>query len=241
MKKEILLTLLLLTSSLLFAQQWKPISKMEAVSILSKIKNWHKEHPDYSVNITHTSYIGYSNTVPHEQLKGYAIVHGNFYHSSLLGIETIQNSTYKVVIDTADKTMIVCYPDYWNSAIHDLPDSASLRLVGSSYIRKHDNLLSIRFEYKLGCKLEREEITIDNDYKLNEVAFYFSQGTYDETTEQNDNEKPKVVATYSEYKLKNVVTESDFDTENYIIAGDSNKLVLAIPYSDFELLDSRIK
>jgi len=240
MKRRVLLLILLVANSSLFAQQWKPVSKAEALNILSKMKLWYKEHPDYSVKVNHTSYIGYSNTTPHEQSEGYLTVRGKFYHSNMLGIETIQNAKYKITIDTSDKNIIISNPDDWNSEVSDLVDSNALRLVTSYYLMKHDNLISIRLDYKPGSKLERHEITLNSDYRVSEIAFYFSRGTYDETSQESENEKPKVVVKYSDYKLKDLSSKDDFDSENYIVLSDSNKLKPALSYSDFQLFDSRI-
>ena len=240
MKINLIILILIRTGSGLFAQQWLPVSKSEAISIVAKMDGWYKSHPDYTVKVNHNSYLGYQGTVPHEQDNGFLVVRGSSYHSNMLGVETIQNADYKIVIDTSDREILISNPDHWFNYFQNIPDSFSLRGVSACYLMKKKNFISLRLDYKPGYKMERHVITLDDEYKIQEIAFYFRPDFDEENADESH--RPKVVIEYSDYQIKNSTDfKNEFKTENYFSSGDTNKLIPAPGYDDFELIDTRVK
>lgn len=240
MKIALTILILIAVGSTLFAQQWLPVSKTEATSILAKMNDWYKHHPDYSVKVNHSSYLGYEGTVPHEENDGFLVVHGADYYSSMLGIETIQNAAYKIVIDTSEREILISNPDTSSRYFKNISDSSSLRGVSACYLMKEKGLISLRLDYKPGYKMERHVITLDEEYKIMEMVFYFRPDFDEENVDES--KRPKAVIRYSDYQTKNFTDfKKEFDTENYFVTGDSDKLIPASGYRDFELVDTRIK
>lgn len=240
MRKAILIVLMLSVCRLCKAQEWNIITKPEAESILNKAHEWYRSHPIFSVEVTHTSYIGYS-TIPHEQWQGFILCNGNYYHSNILGLETIQNDFYQVAIDTQKKEIIVSNPKNLSLCAAGCSDTVQLNIVSDCFLKNAENKRTIRFDFYRGNKLEREEITCDNEYKLIELSLYFAPDNFERNVAQfSDSGNSKVVVKFSNYDLQlDKDPESAFNAQKYFTASE-NKLLLTKEYSAYHLIDLRI-
>ena len=95
------------TSQISHAQNWTNATKEEVAKEFEVINSWCRNTPAYSMIVTHTSYEDHTTTIPYETMSGYFKKENNNYHSYLLGIHTIQNAKYRVVVDTSNKIILI--------------------------------------------------------------------------------------------------------------------------------------
>lgn len=225
------------------AQVQKPenVDKATMAKVFEKMNNWFKNTPAYSMKVTHASYENYTTTVPADRAVGYFKKDKNNYHSFLIGIHTIQNNDYKIVIDTAQKIMLVASPDQlvWNSYTTDnyiylLQECSAIKVTTIGTDKKY------RLEYKEG-PLACYEIVVDADGLLKEVvSFYAKAIKKDENDKNSPKVKPRIVITFSGYEKKPVFNyKKDFDESCYFIKKGS-KVIPVERYKKFKFSDQRL-
>jgi hypothetical protein len=217
------------------------VGRAAMAQVFEQMNNWFKNTSAYSMTVTHASYENYTTTVPADKAVGYFKKDKNNYHSFLMGIHTIQNSTYKIVLDTADKIMMVANPDQlvWNTYT---PDDYVLLLKTCSTIK-----LSIvgadkkyRIEFEKGYPLSAYEFIIDADGLPKEVVSYYAQEIKKDEEDKNSAKvKPRVSISFSGYKKNAVFNyKTEFDESKYFIRKGS-KLLATENYKDFKFSDQR--
>lgn len=243
-KKNICMISLLLFAAIVEAQSEKRenIGRTDMAKVFEQMNNWFKNTPSYSLSVTHASYENYTTMVPVEKAVGYFKKDKNNYHSFLLGIHTIQNSTYKIVIDSSEKIIAIANPDQlvWNT--YTLDDYALL-LKNCSTIKVSTSGLDkrYRFEFAEGYGLSGYEFLINPDGLPKEVVSYYSQEIKkDESDKNSPKVKPRVSITFSGYKKNPVLSyKEEFDESVYFIK-KNNKPLLTEKYKDFKFNDQRL-
>lgn len=239
MRSFLAIGFLVLISYSINAQTWNVISKLEARTILDQVADWYSEHQNFSVPVSHASFANYSTAIPHEHFDGNIVCKGIMYHSKELGMETIQNQDYNIVIDTESKLIVVSNPkDPLMSVVQNV-DTLSLHSVTQCSLKKIGTKKTLRFDFHSGHKLEREEILIDDDDKVLEMTFYFSSDDGDRSNNSGIKEKPKVVVSYGAYDLSPHIDPAEFSEKPYVTFSE-DKLTLTTQYSDYHLIDARL-
>jgi len=237
---KLLSFLLFVLFSTVQAQKAENVDKATMAKVFEQMNNWFKNTPSYSMTVTHASYENYTTTVPADKAVGYFKKDKNNYHSFLIGIHTIQNGTYKIVIDTAEKMMIVANPDQlvWNSYTTDdyvllLKSCAAIKVSSTGHDKKY------RLEMKEG-PLAYYEVVIDESGLLKEINSYYAKAIKKNEDDKNSPKvKPRVSIVFSGYK-KNPIFDykKEFDESNYFIKKEK-RLIATGSFKNFKLNDQR--
>lgn len=224
------------------ALAWENIGKDRMANVLIQLNDWFKNTPNYAVTVTHTSFETYTTTVPYEKSVGYFKKDRERYHSFLLGIHTFQNAAYKIVVDTANQTMLVANvePGIWNAYdlegyTYLLNSCSGIKTANSGSDKKY------RLEYGIGHPLERYEFLLAPDGSLKEVAMYY-RNSVPKNPDNPASEKvtPRLNITFSGYKKGNFGMTNDECDEKKFFIKKGNKLLPTGKYRNFNLIDQRL-
>lgn len=221
---------------------WEEISKDRLAKVFEQMSNWYKANTNYMVNVTHASYQTHSATVPYEKSTGFFKKENENYHSFLLGIHTIQNLSYKVVLDTVNKVMMVANIDksIWNLYTFDdykysLKTCTLVQQMSINTDKKY------RITYQEGYPLEQYEFLMANDGSLKEIVMYYRKKIPKDPDNPNSEKvKPRLSISFSAYKKVQPNPNGDeFDEKKYF-SDKGNKLVPTKKYQGFTLSDQRL-
>lgn len=217
--------------------EWKEVSKEQAGKVFEKVNNWFKNTPAYSLNITHASYESYTSLVPAEKSEGYFKKQENNYHSFLLGIHTVQNISYRVVIDTTGHMILVAHPDKSIWEAYTTGDYAtSLESCLSVKASETEKETRYRLEFSEEHPLQAYELIIGKDGLLKEVISYYRNRKNEDGTAEIT---PRLSITFSGYNLKPLFVKNEFDDKKYF-TDNNNMLALTKEYKDYKLSDQRL-
>lgn len=217
------------------------IEKDEMIAVFEKINSFFVNTPSYSLTVTHASYEDYTTQTPVEISTGTFKKQDKNYHSFLMGMHTIQNNKYKVVVDTLNKRILVANPDQLTMMIYTA-DYYKQLLKNCTKIKK---TTSGRYTfYKVELPAESQigayEFLVDEEGLAREVTWYYNTEIKKDDDDENSKVKPRVSIRFSNYKIDPVFSAEAFSEENYFKA-ETNKLVVTNNYSGFKLFDQRVK
>lgn len=221
--------------------EWESVSKDNMAKVFEQMSNWYKNNATYSVVVTHASYQTHTTAVPYEKSVGFFKKEKNNYHSFLLGIHTIQNANCKIVLDTANKAMMVANVDNSIWAAYTLEDyKHTLKMCKEIKVMTIDKNKMYRLEYAEGYPLERYEFLVSGDGSLKEIVWYYSKKIPKDIDDENSEKvKPRLSITISTYKQTQNTSKSEFDETKYFVK-KGNKLFPAEKYKNFTLSDQRL-
>ncbi|MEP6793777.1 MAG: hypothetical protein ABJB16_05580 [Saprospiraceae bacterium] len=221
---------------------WKDESKEQLAHVFDQMRTWHVLHTDYTITITHASFENYTTTIPYEKSTGYYRKVNDSYHSFLLGIHTIQNEKYKIILDTAGQTLMVANIDHsiWSAyTIEDygylLKACVATKVLNSGMDNRY------RLEYGEGYPLDSYEMLVSGEGFLKEMVWYYRTDVpKDIDNEDSEKTKPRLSITFSSFKkYQHVIADDEFDFTKYFkVVG--NKLIPVGKYKDFTLSDQRL-
>lgn len=225
------------------SNQWKKIQVSELMDEIHKMENFYKKNRTYSMLVSHATYVGHTSEKSYEKTDGFIIKQENKLHSFLLGIETIQNEQYNVVIDTSMNTIAVSDPTKENNEMA-MPLNAALAMKKITECKKLENKQSakqFRIEFLSTYNMQAEEIKMGNDYSLKELTLFYRQ-KFKVDPDNNDSpmEQPKAKITVKEQKLNPKIDPNEFKVSKFFTSDKSGRLYVTAAYKEFELSDLRI-
>lgn len=217
------------------------VGRADMAKIFQQMNNWFLNTTAYSLTVTHSSYEDYITTVPADKSVGYFKKDKNNYHSFLLGIHTVQNKNYKIVVDSSQKIMVVANPDQliWNNYTFNQYDTILKMCSTITMLEKgKDKLYHIGFNSQ--SPLSAYEFLLGPDGLLKEIVWYSNQEIKkDSNDETSEITKPRVSIVFSNYKEAIPLSyTSEFDENNYLNK-NNNKLSVSDKYKKYRLLDQR--
>lgn len=221
---------------------WVIVSKDEMAKTFEKMSNSIKYVQTYSMVVTHASYENYKTNVPFERYVGYFKKDKNNYHSFLLGIHTIQNSKYRISVDSTAKIMMVANNDnnsIWdNYGLQDYKDILSICSTIKMINVGTDKLY--RLEFKEPNPLTAHEFVMSAEGILKKITWYYAKEVQKDPEDKNSAKgKPRLEITFSEYKKNSSIPKNEFD-ENIYFTRNDKRLVLTDRYKQYELSDQRL-
>lgn len=223
------------------AQTWNDMSKEDMSIVFENMNKWFKNTPSYSLTVTHASYKDYKTTVPAEKSVGYFKKDKKSFHSFLLGIHTIQNEKYKIVVDTAQKIIMLGSPELLISNSYTMEDYAFiLKSCKSIKMATYTNDKLYRIEFSANTVISSYEFLIGQDGLLKQIVWYYNQAVRNEDEENSIASKPRLCISFSDYKKNSVFNyKEDFDEKKYVTLKDS-KFVLTEKYRKYKINDIRL-
>jgi cobalamin biosynthesis Mg chelatase CobN len=242
MKKNILYCLFLSIACLSFiGADWITLSSVEFEKVFHAQENIFKKSNSYSMNIKHTSFEGHESVVHYEQVTGFIHRDGSNYHSLILGQRTVQNEKIKLVIDSAEKSILITTPDKSFDPITE--DALKKSMEGCNIIKTRalsKDANAYRLEYKKGNALEATEYFTAEGGRITKMVMYYSELTYDPGfREKLEKYKPRVEIEFGDFKTGvRFNFKNEFDETHYIVF-DGKKYSGAGDYKNYHVFDTR--
>lgn len=228
----------------IFAQpnDWQETDKNTFLNVFEQMNSWYKLHPEYSMKVKHASFDDYSTTIPSDISTGYFIKSKHNYHSFLLGIHTIQNDRFKIVIDSSGKDLFISYP---NTSVWTEYDSAtwSMNLDECNFLKFKESQIgkTFRMEFSEEDELSAYEFTLAKDGRLLQSICFYQEIQTENEDGQTIHRKPKLTITYSEFKFSvSAETKFEFDENKYITKSGDN-FIPSLKYKEYHLIDQRVR
>ncbi|HEU4719483.1 MAG TPA: hypothetical protein VFU15_16685 [Bacteroidia bacterium] len=235
--------MLLLLFADAFPVAWTDMTKEEFDGEMQKTSQFYTVNQHYSVQVDYASFRGYDSEIPYDQSTGYYRKDGKSYHNFLLGIHTIQNSRYKVIVDTAKKAILVADPENEESA-------AEMKQLNfdneSKYVTAYKSAPSgggklLRVEFNKIPAYTAYTIDISDDGRLRGMTIYYRESyPLDPSDPSSAKAQPKLKITYSAFDAgKTFDSKKEFDTSKYFTEADG-KLTLTAAFKNYTITDLRI-
>ncbi len=222
-------------------EAWTKINKEEMSKVFEEMNNWFKNTSCYSLTVTHASYEDYKTITPFEISVGYFKNDKNNYHSFLLGIHSIQNSDYKIVIDTSQKIIMAANTDNTIWSTYALEDySTILNSCSAIKVQNLSNYKRYRVEFDKEAQIAAYEFLLNPEGMIKEIVWYYGKEIKKDEDDSNSIKvKPRLSITFSGYKSNPTLSYiEEFDERNYFTKKE-NKLLVAEKYKQFKLNDQR--
>jgi len=218
---------------------WKNISVEEAAKVYIALNNHYCKTSSYSLKVKYSSFQDYYTSSEHETSSGYFCKYGSNYHSYLMGIHTIQNANYKIVLDTSRKIVAVLNPDKaFEKSITMIDYNEILKNCTAIKVAIVGNEKHYRVEFKETYYVNAYEYAINNTGWLNELTLFYNKNYVDEDGKEK-NVKPRLKITFSDIK-ENVKEEKNEFDENKYFSKLGYKIILNNKYKNYYLSDQRV-
>ncbi len=170
------------------------------------------------------------------------------YATSILGKQTVYNTSGRIIIDEQEKIMIYAdplSPEYFAQMNNERLLSDSLLFSPEAtytYIRKDALHTSIQITEKEKGEYDKIEITLNSKtHFLEEVVYYYNQSIEDEgEVIKNDSGISKIIVRYNSIKINAKIDGSVFSEKMYL-ENKAGKLTGVGKYSSFTVVDQRKK
>lgn len=233
MKTVLLHIAILFLSSCLWAQE--TISYDQAQDIFSETaKNYQKDYLYYTVKLA--SFKGHQNPVKEDESIGYFVKDGNTIYSYQLGIYTVQNKKFKVIVDSTERYVGITYSDTAQTS----PYSSASPSYSKKYVKSIELLEKRQKKYitiyfidgysysKIVTVLTKSNILESMELFLANDIVYEEKGK-----EQKDKAKIRITFFPMKGKKKGILEIED------ILRIKNNEILLTPKFSKFELIDFR--
>jgi hypothetical protein len=218
---------------------WKNISADEAVKVYTDLNKLYSNTSSYSVHVTYASYENYTTGTIYEASTGYFNKYGNNYHSFLLGIHTIQNTNYKIVVDSSRRTIAVVNPDKaFENGFTMIDYKEILKNCSSIKMANDGNDNHYRIEFKNTNNINAYEYTISSAGWIKELTLFYNKNYTDEDGKEK-NIKPRLQMTFTDYKENITEGKNELDESKYFTK-QGYKIILIGNYKDYHLSDQRV-
>jgi hypothetical protein len=218
---------------------WMNISADDAAKVYWNLNNLYSKTTSYSITVTYTSYENYTTQTSYETSSGFFNKYTTGYHSFLLGISTIQNSKYKIVVDTARKVIAVANPDKTFENSLTMADYKTLMENCTSIkVANEGNEKYYRIEFKSVYPINAYEYALSSTGWIKEMTLFYNKNYVNENGE-NVNIKPRLQIKYGNVKVGILENKSELDESKYF-SKLGIKLIIASKYNGYVLSDQRV-
>jgi len=222
-------------------QQYKYVGRADMAVVFKKINDWFINTPTYTLSVTHASFEDHKTPNPAEKSTGYFKKENSNYHSFLIGVHTIQNKKYKIVVDSSQKIILVSNPDklIWNNyAVADFDSILQICSTIKVFSSGQDKLY--RLDFNKESTIAYYEFLINTEGMLKEIVWYYNKEMkIDEDDENSKAVKPRVSISFSNYNTSEQLNyNNEFEESNYFTIKD-NKFIVSEKYKMYKLFDQR--
>jgi hypothetical protein len=249
MTKRIYLTLLSLAICICLGAQskslsWSVATAREVALAYGNACDWYLKNENYCFSLKYTSYKDHVSNEINESSTGICKRRNNRFRTEALGNLMIQSDSYKLVIDTLNKSVVVANPDKQSPQVAGLEDVQKL-LKFTRALKKMELPTATRYrvEFKNNAVYTAYEFTVNKSSGYLESLVYY-YGEQKESVYENEQDiNPVIIKSKPRLEIKftavnQAATENDF-RENGILVAAAGKIKLANKYKSYKLKDYR--
>lgn len=218
---------------------WKSINRSDFSKILEKMNQRYDHTLSFSFEVTHSSYRDYTTHIPSDQVKGYISRSGDFMKSKLLGIETLINSKYKLVIDSASKVIMLSDPEKHSGTLISKQDMLdNMNLCTSIEYLEENELTVYRMSFDDNFPYKFVNFSMNTLGLVQKMEFFMNTEVSDNQSNSSHGSKPRIEIFCENYNLSVAYPETYFDEGRYI-RFEAGKPLPSIEFSKYKVLDLR--
>lgn len=212
------------------------ITKEEAELRLSKTNAFYESGQSYSIKTKIKAYESCDSQVVIESSEGEMQRFGSCFWSVVMGVRTIQNENMTVVIDTLQKIVVLGNPD----PVSETQDQIKqwLAVAKEIYVNSEHGSNHYTILFSKDFIYNRVEFTTNTEGYVSSSKVCYDTDDYDENGLLR-HLSPRIETVFTYSKL-NFIDRAMCDVSKYV-STDAGILKLTEAYSDFELMDTRVK
>lgn len=240
-KNKIFAVILTSTLVLCFTNKERKIDSKQASGIFKSIAEWYRDTESFNVNIEFASFKSHQSTSPHEIKSGYLKKSGKKFHSSLMGLETVQNEFYKIIIDTATNTIAVKDAELsaWDE-INPMIIQKGLTTSQSIFLDELEDRNILKMIPAKSSSINYYELDYDKNYRIQQVTLKMTKEALADDGKTTYKIAPKVHIRFYNYGKGNLIIANEFATSSYLNIQE-NTLKGVGKYANYKILDLRVK
>lgn len=206
----------------------------KAERILVDLNSYYLEHPNYSATVTHALYSNYNAQTADESYSGFYRHNKLKEHSILMGIETIQNEQFKVVIDTNSKLVMVynTIPMANNPGIEII---SALKLCRSIHVNDKGAESRIELDFQDNQYPLSKMVIAIVDHRLTVLEMWHNEAITDENGEII---KPRTKVSYTDYQENKKFSAKEFAI-GHIVELKNSAITPKAEFSLYRIMDLR--
>lgn len=165
--------------------------------------------------IIYKMFDSYTAEKPSSVYPGFYIRKGNNIHTSLLSVESVQNNTLSIAVDTINKVIVITDPQKKNaSEIQVVELEKVLGLCSGVFEKNEKQMHAYRLEFtQPQSQYKVIEIEVSKDNFIKKIVLYFNQPVKGKNGKK---EKPKVEIAYENINEHPSVEEQEFSEHKFI-------------------------
>jgi hypothetical protein len=216
------------------------ISTEEYDRIISRAEDFFKKGP-CSVQYKIASFSSHEAKQVHDAQEGKAVLNGNDYYSDFLGLQSLQNKKYRIVIDSATRSISVANASTAD-AYKPLTENYKLFKTYFKTIQKTntDNGFSLELVFKEKLKIKKMVMDFAENGFLKKATTYLN-AEVGGGSDQSPRYKPRIETSFYGYKKEDAAKCNAYFDETRYITVSSGKIKPAAAYSHYTIKDTRIK
>lgn len=224
-----------------FQESWAVCAIDEIDAAHKNSATFYASKKSYSIDITYSSYKGHEALAPYETMQGFYRFDNGRSHTYIQGVHTIVNGTFKMILDTAHKTMVIA----------DAPTTQSNELMQINYENSKQYMTSCkksvgefstvyRMEFSEKVAYSAYSLTFSKDGQMKDITVYYSQDyPSDPKAPNSPRVKPKLKISYGAVVEKiSFNPAKEFNLTKYFTEV-KGVLKTSTAYNSYQLIDSR--
>ncbi len=188
---------------------------------MAGMNSYYNNAASYSVSVQHALFDTYTAAKASKVYKGYMKKQGSSYHSELLGLETVQNARYKIVIDTAGHRVLVSNPDpepAFTAASFTIPQLEQV-LKRCTTVQKGEQGGNDHYKLNFDASIPFAAIVLVLDRKnqsLQKIIFYHQAEARAGTAKDAPKTRPRTEIAFSNFRSAPKLGAKEFSGQAYI-------------------------
>lgn len=218
---------------------WKAISRTDFSKILVEMNQTYDHAISFRLDVTHASYKDYTSSIPSDQVKGFISRSGDQMKSKLLGIQTLINSKYKLVIDSASRVIMLSNPEKISGTLITREDMLdNMNLCNSIDYLEENQLTIYRMSFDDNYPYKFVNFSINKIGLVQKMEFFMNTDVSENHSGFLQNSKPRIEIICENYSLSASYPDNYFDEAKYIRFVEEKPLPTE-EYSKYKVLDLR--
>ncbi|MES2618101.1 MAG: hypothetical protein V4613_09485 [Bacteroidota bacterium] len=214
------------------------LKKTDAKEIVRKINNKILESKYFTANLNYEIFKNHNDTLVFQSLPGFYKRSGTSEHSLLVGIETIQNTNERLVIDTVNETMLLSNPVQKPQLIENSLNAA-IEMCKSITLTKYNSQSKLSFNLSTDANtgFNKVEINFENaTYTVSSITIYYTNAVIPGF---DDISNPKITISYTNID-NSKIDKDEFKIESFL-KKQNNLYVPLDRFKNFTFLNQYIQ